>query len=85
MNPMNCCSNPLDCCKVEAVISVDERGQTVLPKEVRDKIGITPGDKLAVISLEKLHGCSCLVLIKTEDLEKKVKDILGPLMKDAAK
>ncbi|MHA1431222.1 MAG: HgcAB-associated protein HgcC, partial [Candidatus Freyarchaeota archaeon] len=25
------------CCKVEAIISIDERGQMVLPKEVRDK------------------------------------------------
>ncbi len=27
----------MSCCKVEALISVDERGQMVLPKEMRDK------------------------------------------------
>ncbi len=30
--------------------SVDERGQMVLPKDVRDKANIKPGDKLAVVS-----------------------------------
>ena len=39
------------CCKVESLISVDERGQMVLPKDLRDKAGIKPGDKLAVISM----------------------------------
>ena len=27
----------MNCCKVESIISVDERGQMVLPKELRDK------------------------------------------------
>ena len=38
------CRPPVDsaagCCNVEAVVSVDERGQMVLPKEIRDKVGI---------------------------------------------
>ena len=41
------------CCKVESVISVDDRGQMVLPKEVREKAGINAGDKLAVVSWVK--------------------------------
>jgi AbrB family looped-hinge helix DNA binding protein len=36
--------------KVEAVLSVDERGQMVLPKDVREKAGINTGSKLALIS-----------------------------------
>jgi AbrB family looped-hinge helix DNA binding protein len=44
----------LSCCKVESLISVDERGQMVLPKETRDKAGIHPGDKLALISWERV-------------------------------
>jgi hypothetical protein len=31
------------CCRVESLISVDERGQMVLPKELRDKAGLTRG------------------------------------------
>ncbi|MFC1965060.1 HgcAB-associated protein HgcC [Chloroflexota bacterium] len=70
------------CCKVEAVISIDERGQMVLPKETREKANIHAGDKLAVISWEK-DGKACgLSLIKAEDLTEMVKDMLGPIMKD---
>ncbi|MCJ2562808.1 MAG: AbrB/MazE/SpoVT family DNA-binding domain-containing protein, partial [Candidatus Thermoplasmatota archaeon] len=37
------------CCKVESVVSIDERGQMVLPKDIRDRAGIGAGDKLAVV------------------------------------
>lgn len=33
----------LSCCKVESLISIDERGQMVLPKEIREKAGIVLG------------------------------------------
>lgn len=70
------------CCKVEAVISVDERGQTVLPKELRDKANIRAGDKLAVLSMEKGEKTCCLTLIKVEEIEEMVKGMLGPLWKE---
>lgn len=80
-----CCA-PLDkklgCCKVDSVISIDERGQMVLPKEIRDKANISAGDKLAVISFEKNGKVCCLSLIKVEELAGMVKDMLGPLMKE---
>lgn len=38
----------MGCCKVESVISIDERGQMVLPKETREKANIYAGDKLAL-------------------------------------
>jgi AbrB family looped-hinge helix DNA binding protein len=40
----------MGCCKVESLINVDERGQMLLPKELRDKANIHPGDKLALVS-----------------------------------
>jgi antitoxin PrlF len=70
------------CCKVEALISVDERGQMVLPKEARDKANIHAGDKLALISWEKGGQVGCLSLIKAESLTDMVKDMLGPLMSE---
>ncbi len=79
----NCCSPTGEdtcCCKVEALVSVDERGQMVLPKETRDRANIHAGDKLAIISWEKNGKAFCLSLIKAEDLTEMVKDMLGPLM-----
>ena len=70
------------CCKVESLISVDERGQMVLPKDLREKAKIQPGDKLALISWEKEGEICCLALIKSEYLVEHVKDFLGPVMKD---
>jgi len=69
-----------NCCKVESLISVDERGQMVLPKELRDRAGIRAGDKLALVSWEKGGEICCFTLIKAEDLAVGVKDFLGPIM-----
>ena len=69
-------------CKVEALVSVDERGQMVLPKELREKANIRAGDKLALINWEKEGGICCLCLIKAEELTGMVKGMLGPMMKD---
>ena len=80
----SCCPVPseLGCCKVESLISVDERGQMVLPKDIRDKANIRAGDKLAVISWEKDGKVCCISLIKAQELAGMVKGMLGPLMKD---
>lgn len=72
----------LGCCKVESVVSVDERGQMVLPKELREKAGIKAGDKLAVVAMQKDGKICCLSLIKVGDMEPMVKGLLGPIMKD---
>ncbi len=72
----------LSCCKVESVTNVDERGQMVIPKEIRDKAKISAGDKLAVVCWEKEGKVCCISLIKAEDLAGMVKDLLGPLMKE---
>ncbi len=72
----------MSCCKVESIISVDERGQMVLPKDLRDKAKIRSGDKLALISWDKGGEICCLYLIKTEHLAERVRDFLGPMMKE---
>ncbi len=72
----------LSCCKVESVTSVDERGQMVIPKEIRDKAKICAGDKLAVVCWEKKGEVCCISLIKAENLAGMVKDLLGPMMKE---
>ena len=70
------------CCAVEALVTVDERGQMVLPKELRERAGIKAGDKLAVTSWEKDGEICCIALIKAGNLESMVKGILGPVMGD---
>lgn len=70
------------CCRVEAIISVDERGQMVLPKDVRDAARIRPGDKLALILWRKDGNVCCMNLVKAEELSGMVRGRLGPLMKD---
>lgn len=67
---------------MESVLSVDERGQMVLPKDIREKANIRSGDKLAVISMEKDGVVCCISLIKVEKLEEIVKGMLGPVMKE---
>jgi AbrB family looped-hinge helix DNA binding protein len=71
-----------ECCRVEALIAVDERGQMVLPKDVREAAGIRPGDKLALILWKKNHAVCCMTLIKADELTDIVRSRLGPLMKD---
>ncbi len=69
-------------CKVESILTIDDRGQMVLPKDVRERADIKPGDKLALISWEKEGNICCLALMKTENLSGMVKDVLSPLMND---
>lgn len=80
-----CClpvDNVMACCKVESLITVDERGQMVLPKEIRGKANIKPGDKLAIVSWEREGKICCISLIKSEDFAGMVKGLLGPMMQE---
>lgn len=76
------CCEPENSCKVESIVSVDERGQMVLPKELREKAKIKTGDKLAIASWTKEGEVCCITLIKVEDLVEMVKGRLGPVMKE---
>ena len=85
-NKKQCCESIAgNCFKVDSIISVDDRGQMVLPKEVRDKANIRAGDKLALVSWESDGEVCCLALIKTDELAGMVKDMLGPMMKEITK
>ena len=85
VNKKDSCCLPSCGCKVDSLISIDKRGQMILPKEVRDKADIKEGDKLALISWEKDGKICCISLIKADELAGMVKDMLGPLMKDMVK
>ena len=70
------------CCKVEAIVSIDERGQMVLPKDLREKAGIRAGDKLAITSWEKDGSICCISLTRADELTGMVRATLGPVMKE---
>ena len=70
------------CCKLEAVLSVDERGLMVLPKEVRERSGIRPGSKLALVGFEKEGAICCFALLKVEELSTMVQEFIGPIMQE---
>lgn len=72
------------CCGIEAVVSVDARGQLVLPKELREKAGIRPGDKLAVVTMSDGEEVCCLSLVPANRLGGMVREFLGPVMKNIA-
>ena len=79
----SCCApEERTCCKVEALVSIDDRGQMVLPKELREKANIRAGDKLAVTSWEKDGKICCIFLTKAEELSDMVRAALGPVMQD---
>ena len=67
-------------CRVESLISIDERGQMVLPKELRERAHIKAGDKLALVSWDKDGEICCLTLIKADNLAEQVKGFLGPVL-----
>ena len=76
----DCCSGT--CCKVDSIVTVDERGQILLPKDTREKADIKGGDKLALMSWEKDGKVCCFMLIKADQLAGMARDVLGPLAKE---
>ncbi len=84
-NQENCACDPAQetCCQVEALVSIDERGQMVLPKDIREKLGVRAGDKLAITSWTQDGRIVCLSLTRADDLTEMVKAAIGPVMRNA--
>jgi AbrB family looped-hinge helix DNA binding protein len=73
------------CCRVDAVVTIDSKGQIVLPKDLREEVGLRPDDKLAVIACEKEGKMCCIMMVKADELGKTVKVMLGPTLKEIFK
>jgi AbrB family looped-hinge helix DNA binding protein len=67
---------------VESIVSIDERGQMVLPKELRDRVGIRGGEKFAVVSWEREGELCCISLIQVKNLSGMVNELLAPMLKE---
>jgi bifunctional DNA-binding transcriptional regulator/antitoxin component of YhaV-PrlF toxin-antitoxin module len=52
----------------------------VLPKEVRKKANIKPGDKFALVCIQRGEKVCCISLVKVDELTEIVEDKLGPVM-----
>jgi AbrB family looped-hinge helix DNA binding protein len=70
---MNCTTDTCTTCEeqyeLEAVVSFDERGQLVLPKDVRKKFNLEVGEKLALISCMNEQGVCCFTLVRTKNMQ----------------
>ena len=89
-NKSECCemgltSENINCCSLEAIVTIDGRGQIILPKDLRIKAEIKAGDKLAVISCKSEGKVCCISLIKAGEFDDPVKGMLGPMMKGVLK
>ena len=82
----NCGCDPTqmdgECCKLEAVVTVDNKGQILLPKDLRKTQNIHAGDKFAIVNVGNSANNCCLILMKTNRLNPMVKNFLGPMMKN---
>lgn len=78
---IKCCGDSLDEGKsgwnVEAIISIDEKGQMVIPKEIREKAKFNAGDKVAIISSKKGDEICCLLLVKSDKLVGTISEIIN--------
>jgi AbrB family looped-hinge helix DNA binding protein len=73
------------CCRVDAVVSIDSKGQIVLPKDLREKAGLKPNDKLAIIGCESDGEVCCIMMVKAERLGNSIRSMLGPMLKEILK
>ncbi|TDB37948.1 MAG: AbrB/MazE/SpoVT family DNA-binding domain-containing protein [Actinobacteria bacterium] len=76
------CAPAVECCSLEAVVTIDERGQFVLPKDLRVRAGIGAGDRLAVVSYRgEDGGICCITLLKAESMAGAVKSVIDPALR----
>jgi antitoxin PrlF len=78
MTDPTCCNRV----KVQALVGIDDRGQMVLPKEVRELAGISGGDKLALTTIEREGAVCCILLTKSDQLVEIVQATLGSVARD---
>jgi AbrB family looped-hinge helix DNA binding protein len=80
-----CCQSSyekLGCCHVEGVAQIDKKGQIVLPKSLRDEMGLKEKDKLIVIGMRDKGEIVSISLIKANTMDNMIKIMLKPVMKE---
>ena len=74
-----------DVCRIDAVVTMDVKGQIVLPKDLREKANFKPNDKIAVVACEKEGAVCCIMMIKAERLAGAITKTLSPLLRGVTK
>lgn len=64
------------------MLSIDSRGQIVVPKEVRNRANIWDGDKLALVSWMNRDGICCLTLILADNLSSGASGVMHAMLAD---
>jgi len=78
----HCCTpQTAECCKVESVVTIDERGQMILPKDLREKVGLVAGDKLVIATSMKDGKLGFLMMFRADDFNDMVKGAVRPAMR----
>ena len=80
-----CCPSDderMSCCHVEGVVTVDAKGQIVLPKSLRESMEIKEKDKLIVVGMKDKGIITSISLFKAEKMDDMVKIMLKPIMKE---
>lgn len=76
-----CCKNNVDRnlegWTVEAIVSIDEKGQMVIPKDIREKANFSAGDKIAMISCKNEKDICCLLMVKADKLMGTISEIIN--------
>ncbi|WP_290902315.1 HgcAB-associated protein HgcC [Ferroglobus sp.] len=68
--------------KIEAVLTVDSKGQILLPKELREKANIKAGERLvAITGCDEKGEICCLILVKADIIDEQLKAILSPMLR----
>lgn len=63
---------------VESVVSIDGRGQMVIPKDIRSKFGVEPNDRLAIATSSRNGKVCCIHLFMAKELDDRVKEVVRP-------
>jgi antitoxin PrlF len=74
-----------DSFRIDAIVTIDVKGQIVLPKDLREKANFKPNDKIAVVACEKEGEVCCIMMIKAERLVGAVTKTLSPLIRGVTK
>lgn len=62
--------------EIEAIVTVDARGQVLLPKDVRSDLGLEPGSKLAVVVMRSGGAPCCVSLMPLGPLESAAREVI---------